>query len=475
MSKHALALANVFRDPLAFSRAILHRPLRRYQVEPARAILQAVLNHEGGRFAVMMSRQSGKNETSAQLEALLLNLHRSRGGTIVKAAPTFRPQAVTSLRRLIDLHMGTPLPTPRKTQAYMIVQGRATISFFGAGENTSVVGATASLLLEGDEAQDINLDKWSKDFRPMAASTNAPTVLWGTAWTTDTLLAQNIADLQRLEAHDGHRRAFIVPWDRVADEVPAYGDYVQAEIARLGLTHPMIRTQYLLETIDDAAGMFPPATQRAMHGTHPRQQAPGSRDPTAFLIDVAGAQTGPTVTTRKDSTVLTIVRICQPAGAYHVLNRHIWTGIEPTALAVPIGELIDIWHPQHIVIDATGLGSGLASLLATRHPNVTRFIFTQKSKSDLGWAFLGLCNSGRFQDHQTDGGADQARFWRQVQSARYEVVADTSQLIRWSVPDPTVHDDELLSAALCAAIPDTPVHHDAQVIPADDPIHRSRR
>ena len=47
-----------------------------------------------------MSRQAGKNELSAQLELLLLLLNVGRGGTIVKCAPTFRPQVLNSMERL---------------------------------------------------------------------------------------------------------------------------------------------------------------------------------------------------------------------------------------------------------------------------------------------------------------------------------------------------------------------------------------
>ena len=61
-----------------FSRLVLGRPLRTYQLEPARAILRSILHGRGHTFAVMMSRQSGKNELAAQLEAYLLNLYQPR-------------------------------------------------------------------------------------------------------------------------------------------------------------------------------------------------------------------------------------------------------------------------------------------------------------------------------------------------------------------------------------------------------------
>jgi hypothetical protein len=65
--------------------------------------------------------------------------------------------------------------------------------FFSADPESNVVGATASLLLEIDEAQDVSPDTFDKDFRPMAATTNATTVMYGTAWSDDTLLARQRA------------------------------------------------------------------------------------------------------------------------------------------------------------------------------------------------------------------------------------------------------------------------------------------
>ena len=55
-----------------FSTLVIEKPLRSYQLEPANAILDSILNQRGFTFAVMMSRQAGKNELSGQLEAYLL-------------------------------------------------------------------------------------------------------------------------------------------------------------------------------------------------------------------------------------------------------------------------------------------------------------------------------------------------------------------------------------------------------------------
>ena len=182
----------VHRDVGSFSAYGLHRPLRPYQLEAARAIAASVLDHQGLTFTVVFPRQAGKNELSAHLEAFLLRHYRWKGGSIVKAAPTFRPQVVHSILRLEQL-LGEPLTdcSWHRVQGFILRLERASCSFYSAQPTANVVGATASLLLEGDEAQDLDQQKWDKDLSPMAASGAATRVLYGTPWTDDTLLGVN--------------------------------------------------------------------------------------------------------------------------------------------------------------------------------------------------------------------------------------------------------------------------------------------
>ena len=299
--------ATVLRDPDLFSRLVIGVPLRSYQLEVARAVLDSVLQRRGLTFAVLMSRQAGKNEVAAQLEIQLLLLHAHVGGYVIKAAPTFQPQVVNSLMRL-QARLRNPLAHGRwhLERGYIIRLGRARVAFYSAQPGASVVGATASILLEGDEAQDIPEDKWNRDFRPMGAATNVTTVLWGTAWSSRTLLARTVRGLRRLETQDGIRRVFVVPWPRVAAEVPAYGTYVQGEIARLGAAHPLIRTQYALEELDDEAAMFPPERRERMRGAHPPHTAPHPGALYTLCVDVAGqaveGEASPTDPSPRDCT-----------------------------------------------------------------------------------------------------------------------------------------------------------------------------
>ena len=48
---------------------------------------------------------------------------------------------------------------------------------------------------------------------------------------------------------------FRIDYDRVAAEVPAYGAHVADQVARLGRDHPIVKTQYYLETIDAEGGL----------------------------------------------------------------------------------------------------------------------------------------------------------------------------------------------------------------------------
>ena len=62
--------------------------LRSYQAEALRTIFDTVMAGKGGRFAVTFPRQSGKNETQAELEAAVMAASLWRGGNNIKILPT---------------------------------------------------------------------------------------------------------------------------------------------------------------------------------------------------------------------------------------------------------------------------------------------------------------------------------------------------------------------------------------------------
>ena len=154
--------------------------LRPYQQEVARAVLESVFRRKGFTFCVEIARQGGKNELSAQLELLLLTLHMAEPLNLVKCSPTFRPQTIISMNRLKDRLNEVGFGGYWNAEmGYVIRLGEARAIFLSADESSNVVGHTAHLLLEVDESQDVSKEKYTKEFKPMGATTNVTTVHYG--------------------------------------------------------------------------------------------------------------------------------------------------------------------------------------------------------------------------------------------------------------------------------------------------------
>ncbi len=254
----------------AFTNTSTGLVLRQYQRQVAERVIESVNKHLGDTIVVMFPRQSGKNELQAQIESYLMALYFALDAEFVKVSPTWKPQTQNAMRRLERVLRRCFIThlVWKKESGYIYRAGSARIFFLSGSPTSSVVGATATHLLECDEAQDVQISKWDKDFAPMAASRNATRVFWGTAWTSKTLLARELRAAREAELLDGRRRAFVLTADDVRKEVPDYGKFVDGQIARLGRNNPMVRTQFFSEEIDSQGGMFPAQRQALMHGQH---------------------------------------------------------------------------------------------------------------------------------------------------------------------------------------------------------------
>ncbi len=488
------------RDVALFSQAASGVRLRRYQCEVARSVVQSVLQDLGLSFVVVFPRQSGKNELQAQIEAYLLTLLSKTPAELVKVSPTWKPQSQNAMRRLERVLKRNLLLEGRwrRESGYIYRVGEARLTFLSGAPGANIVGATASTLLECDEAQDVLPAKWDKDIAPMAASTNATRVFWGTAWSARTLLAREARLAREAEQQDGRRRVWVLSAEAVAREVPAYGRFVEEQVRRLGRQHPLVRTQFFSEEVDEEGGMFPPARLERMRGGHPRQSGPaGQGGVYALLVDVAGEDEAaaqgevPAAELRspgRDSTALTVVA-CDlstledpllQAPTYRVLDRRLWTGVRHTALYGQLKALAELWRARWLVIDATGVGAGLASFLGRALPGrVLPFTFNLASKSRLGWSFLSIVETGRYREYAPEDAA-QALFWGQARACRMEIRPGPERRVSWGVPGGTrdplsgepVFDDLLLSAALCAVLEEQAwnLPGSAAIVPGRDPL-----
>ncbi|HVB60215.1 MAG TPA: hypothetical protein VNE61_03390 [Ktedonobacteraceae bacterium] len=466
------------RHLVRFAQEVLGKPLYPYQREAAEAILESVFGGHGRIITVMMARQSGKNQLSAVLEAFLLSCMQQ--GTIVKAAPTFTPQIINSRLRLLSL-LDTPYTRERIWSSHGYIVGLAPsgdpallhahagprVMFYSAGLESNVVGATADLLLEIDEAQDVAPEKFDRDFRPMAAVSNATTVLYGTAWSDTTLLARQRAINLEIERQTGQQRHFEYDWRALAAINPAYRAFVEQEIARLGEAHLAVQTQYFLRPLSGAGYFLNALQQMLLRGSHPWQDAPRGGDWYIAGMDVAGeerpAQVGADAlysggaanagSHKRDSTVITIGRIYYNElnlPAIEVVHQQWWTGVSYLEQYAATVALVEQWDARALVIDATGLGAGLASLLTTRFgtERVLPFTFTRSSKSRLAYQLLALLNSGRLKlyTEQSAPSAIFAECWQQLRLARYRLPAP--EVLDIYVDPSDGHDDFLISLAL---------------------------
>lgn len=484
MADLVTAIRQWLKNPVRFASDVSGIQLRSYQKCVVDRIFDSVENKKGHSIVVVFPRQSGKNELQAHVETHLLVLYSELHGEIVKISPTWKPQSLNAMRRLERVLSRNLLLRGlwNKESGFIYRVGNARIYFFSGQPSANIVGATASTLLECDEAQDVMISKWDKEIAPMAASTNATKVFWGTAWTSTTLLAREMANAQAAQAADGEQRLFIVDADLVGKEVPLYKEFVASEVLKLGRNHPFIRTQYYSEMIDAEGGMFPPERQALMQGDHSKQNKPAVDSIYAFLIDVAGEDEAATtdlsedradlMNKARDAHALTIVEVDLTtledelilSPRYLIRRRYLWTGSRHSALYGRIKALADLWLPGHIVIDATGVGAGLSSFLEAAYGDqIIPFMFNVSTKSKLGWDFMAVIETGRFKDYKhyaTD--SPQKEFWRQIDHCLMDISAGPNRTMKWGVPDGTreaatgdlIHDDLVISAAMCSLLDD---------------------
>ncbi|MFH1087715.1 MAG: hypothetical protein V1737_03930 [Chloroflexota bacterium] len=437
--------------------------LRPYQFDIIKAVSRSVNDDLGLTFSVEIARQGGKNETSAVLQALLLAAYCRTSGTIVKCSPIFKPQALISMRGLKDRLDDFGFAGQWQAESgYIIYLGLSRVVFLSADESASVVGHTADMLLEVDEAQDVSKDKYAKDFRPMGAAANVTTVLYGTTWDDSTLLEQVKQANLELERRDGVKRHFRCDWQEVARHNPGYLAFVEAERQRLGDNHPLFLTQYALLPIHGGGRFLSPQQIARLQGDHLRLRTPSARQApeTVYVagIDLAGEaehEDGPAALTRtsRDATVVTIagldtadIVLGQPR--IRVVEHYAWTGTRHPELYARMVDILKIvWKCHKVVVDSTGMGEPVASFL--RHEvgsRVVPFRFTQSSKSELGFNLLAAVNCGRLKLYRQDGSDEHRQLMLELERARQ--VFRPNQTLNFYVDPDEGHDDFLMSLAL---------------------------
>ena len=88
---------------------------------------------------------------------------------------------------------------------------------------------------------------------------------------------------------------------------------------------------------------------------------------------------------------------------------------------------------------------------------VERFVFSEKSKSQLAWDFVGLIETGRYKEYVDPAPVGSAQrmvteaFWAELKGIEFAVAAGPGQAMRWGASG-RGHDDLVMSAALVARL-----------------------
>lgn len=387
-----------------------------------------------------------KNEVSATIETRALLRYKNAGGAIVKVAPTYRPQIVNSKRRLDEMIAADPLirPKPRGyREGYIKELGRASIQFLSGEKGANVEGATASLLLEIDEAHHIDKAKFEEAFGPMTASTAAPTVMYGVAGAKQDLLYE-----QRLY-NEGTDKALNLqfPADIWCELIPAYAQHYAERVAKLGDDHPIILTQYRLVDIESMGGFFNRFQQGMLFsGGHERKRARTDERQIVVVIDIAGEdEEGEDLSvdraeSQRDQTVAEIWAVdwkktVNGIPEFRLLDLYFWVGAplaernDPSGLPgqqEKLARLCEAWKADAVVVDGRGVGEQIAGYLAQNYSigRVNVYKATKESVSEDCYALLAFINNGQAKLFSDDGSDEYRELKRQIEHAGKRIGVD---------------------------------------------------
>ena len=139
------------------------------------------------------------------------------------------------------------------------------------------VGNTAHILLEIDESQDVSKEKYTKDFKPMGATTNVTTVHYGTTWDENTLLEEIKQTNLELERKDGIRRHFRYDWQEIAKYNPDYRLMSKQKKCGSAKIIPYSLHNIVYCQFTAAADFFHASRRRNFRVNHTRKQCGGEK------------------------------------------------------------------------------------------------------------------------------------------------------------------------------------------------------
>lgn len=420
------------------------KPLKPDQVFIIREIEGLMADGSGDTITVMLPRQYGKNEIAATVHERHLIRNVAIGGSIVRAAPTYKPQTVNSRRRLEKIARNDPLFDMKEfgwREGYIGEYGNAEVQFLSSDVHANIEGATASCLLDIDEAHLTSVESYEEKLAPMTASTNAPKVMWGVAAHKRDLLYKT--RMRNMEMGKNNRNIRI-PAMRVAEQDEIYRQHYEGRVRELGADHPVILTQYDLVDVDHVGGAFKPQHVHSLFDSdHVRANDPEHhRAPHCDIIaviDMAGEEESdsgvdPDADDRDspDAVVMCIAsvdrrRIETGRPLIRILDWKRWVGRKiqpiPGTSELSVQELIintlHLWQPKVTLIDSRGVGNTPAAWLSRVWPRtLIRYAANISTVSEDLYATYAYLNLGQLKMFRDDRSEEYAQLTREMSWVR---------------------------------------------------------
>lgn len=430
-------IKGVINDPQYHRIAVMKAPkLYPPEIETINLIEKHIALQTGKTITVRSARQTMKNECSAMIALRMLGVYQNRGGTYIRTAPTWKPQIVNSMKRVENFIRADPvIDHYRPRHGYIFEYGNADVTFLSTDKHANVVGATASIALDIDEAHKVDKGKFEEDFGPMTAFHNVPTIMWGVAADKQDLLYEYLQ--YNLEQNPDCVLQY--PASIWCELLPQYAKHYEERRAKLGADHPVILTQYDLVDVDAIGGYFTKAQQTSLlSGDHEQCSAPKDSKSYVITIDIGGEaeteESNPLVKAEggRDSTVALIWEVdhedeVNDYPMCRLVDTHWWTGKslgdEPSGLPGQqsiLLKLLQTWEPHHVVVDGRGVGEQIANYLDIEW-GVEVYKASAVSVSEDCYGLKAMINNDRVKAFRNDQSPEYKELVRQIKHTGYEI------------------------------------------------------
>jgi hypothetical protein len=236
---------------------------------------------------------------------------------------------------------------------------------------------------------------------------------------------------------------------------PPYRKHVEERVSVLGWDHPVILTQYKLESIA-AKGRFINARQAAslLSGDHERKKSPKWDQRYEMIVDIAAnneefnpenlLQGFEDVTT--DSTAIIIYQVTDELSKNRMfpiiqIVDIVWvTGTDLEVDEDLVVSLIQLWKPNRVTIDAIGVGRQLTESMVKKYgPSmINSYIASDSDVSEDCFDLLARLNNDSVKMFTNDNSPEHKQLEKQIGHTLYQSQKGKMKLIK---PKSDLHID----------------------------------